>query len=51
MSDTPLQVLGLYVSPKFKYFSIYFAHIYRTQYAAAMLVYLLATPKWRPEIA
>ena len=43
------QVLGLYVSPSFKYLSKYFSQIYKAQYWAAMLVYLQGTPTWRPE--
>ena len=46
---TLLQVLGLYVFPIFKYFSKYFAHVYRAQYGFAMLVYLHGTPTLRPE--
>ena len=45
----PLQVLSLYVYPKFRYSLKYFAHIYRAQYEAAILVYLRGTPTWRPE--
>ena len=49
INKTLLQVLGLYVSPNFKYLSKYFAQIYWAQYGAAMLVYLQGTPTWRPE--
>ena len=49
MFETLLQVLGLYVFPIFKYFSKYYAQIYRAQYGPAMLVYLQRTPTWRPE--
>ena len=46
---TLLQVLSLYVFPKFKNLSKYFAQIYGDQYGATMLVYLQGTPTWRPE--
>ena len=49
MIKTLVRVLGLYVFSIFKYFSKHFAQIYRAQYGAAMLVYLLVTPTWRPE--
>ena len=44
---SPLQVLGLYVIPNFKYLSKRCAQIYRAQYGAAMLVYNFGTPIWR----
>ena len=44
-----LQVLGLCISPNFRYSSKYFAEIYRAQYENAILVYLRGTPIWRPE--
>ena len=44
-----LQVLGLCVSPNFRYSSKCFAEIYRAQYENAILVYLRVTPIWRPE--
>ena len=43
------QVLGLYVSPNFRYSSKCFAENYRAQYENAMLVYLHGTPIWRLE--
>ena len=46
---TILQVLGLCVSPNFRYSSKCFAEIYRAQYENAILVYLRSTPIWRPE--
>ena len=49
MFKTLFQVLGLFVSPIFKYLSKYFAQIYRAQYGGALLVYLQGTPTWRPE--
>ena len=48
MNKTLLQVLGLYVFPNFKYLSTYFAHIFRAQYGAAMLVYFQGAPTRRP---
>ena len=44
-----LQVLGLCVSPNFRYSSKCFVEIYRAQYENAILVYLSGTPIWRPE--
>ena len=46
---TLLQVLGLCISPNFRYPSKCFAEIYRAQYENAILVYLRGTPIWRPE--
>ena len=43
------QVLGLCVSPNFRYSSKCNAEIYRAQYENAILVYLRGTPIWRPE--
>jgi len=37
---------NLCVFPNFKYFSKYFAQIYRAQYGATMLVYLNGSPAW-----
>ena len=48
MKKTLLQVLGLCVSPNFRYSSKCFAEIYRAQYDA-MLVYICGAPIWRPE--
>ena len=48
-NKTFLQVLGLCVSPNFRYSSKCFAEIYRAQYENAILVYLSGTPIWRPE--
>ena len=48
-NKTLLQVLGLCVSPNFRYSSKCFAEIYRAQYENAILVYLRGTPIWRPE--
>ena len=41
---TILLVLGLCISPSFKYSSKCFAEIYRAQYENAMLVYIRGTP-------
>ena len=49
MKTTLLQVLGLCVSPNFRYSLKCFAEIYRAQYENAMLVYLRGAPIWRPE--
>ena len=48
-NKTLLQVLGLCVSPNFRYSSKCFAEIYRAQYENAIVVYLRGTPIWRPE--
>ena len=48
-NKTFVQVLGLCVSPDFRYSSKCFAEIYRAQYENAILVYLCGTPIWRPE--
>ena len=42
-------MLGLCVSPNFRYSLKCFAEIYRAQYENAILVYLRGTPIWRPE--
>ena len=47
--QTLFQVLGLCVSPNFRYSSKCFAETYRAQYENAMLVCLRGTPIWRPE--
>ena len=44
-----VQVLGLCVSPNFRYSSKCLAEIYRAQYENAILVYLCGTPVWRRE--
>ena len=49
MKKTLLQVLGLCVSPNFRYSSKCFAEIYRAQYENAMLVLICGAPIWRPE--
>ena len=49
MKKTLLQVLGLCVSPNFRYSSKCFAEIYRAQYEIAMLVYICGAPIWRLE--
>ena len=49
MKTTLLQVLGLCVSPNFRYSSKCFAEIYRAQYENAMLVHIFCAPIWRPE--
>ena len=49
MKKTLLQVLGLCVSPNFRYSSKCFAEIYRAQYENAMLVHICGAPIWRPE--
>jgi len=46
---TLLQFLSLYVFPKLRYSSKYFAQINRAQYGAAMLMYLHATQTLRLE--
>ena len=48
-NKTFVQVLGLCVSPNYRYSSKRFAEIYRAQYENAILVYLRGTPIWRPE--
>ena len=48
LNEILLQVLGLCVSPNFRYSSKCFAQIYRAQFENAMLVYLCGTPIWRP---
>ena len=48
-NKTIIQVLGLCVSPNFRYSSKCFAEIYRSQYENAILVYFCGTPIWRPE--
>ena len=47
LKKSPLQVLGPYVFPNFRYSSKRCAQIYRAQYGAAMLVYNFGTPIWR----
>ena len=49
MKKALLQVLGLCVSPNFRYSLKCFAEIYSAQYENAMLVYLCGAPIWRPE--
>ena len=49
MKKTLRQVLGLCVSPNFRYSSKCFAEIYRAQYENAMLVYICGAPISRPE--
>ena len=49
MKKTLRQVLGLCVSPNFRYSSKCFAEIYRAQYENAMLVHICGAPIWRPE--
>ena len=48
-NKTFVQVLGLCVSPNFRYSSKCFAEIYRAQYENALLMYLCGTSIWRPE--
>ena len=47
LKKLPLQVLGPYVIPNFRYSSKRCAQFYRAQYGGAMLVYNFGTPIWR----
>ena len=49
MNKTLLRVLGLCVSPNFRYSLKSFTEIYRVQYENAILVYFRGTPRWQPE--